>query len=416
MASHGKSCGHSLETGHRARIICVVSLLIMEWALTSAQQIRAQAPVKQLYQEAQAARARGDLATAAQKYREVIRRDPGLASAYQNLGIVYLSQKSYQDAITVLEKAVRLNPRLAGAYVILGLAHYELSQSDKAVMAFQDAHRLDPNDTNAFFFLGKAQMQLGNYWDAASIFEKLSQSRPKDPDVLYNLSLAHLKLFLETSDRLNAIAPHSFQFSLLEAQDAEGHANDAAATQYYQEALSSKPYAVGIHYGLGNAYARQGKFDEAAQEFQRELQTNPNDFLALWKLGEITMHADPAGAVPYLRQAVNLNPEFPQAVLAYGRALLRTGETEKAIEQFHKVVKLSPEEDTVHYLLANACRKLGRQAEAEAEMGKFQQLARRKSAQRDSMAQDLVRTDRQGTGESLDLDAGFSRSRQPIHP
>jgi len=377
---------------------------------------QAQASVQQLFQTAQEAKARGDLEQAAQAYLEVIRRDPGMVNAFHNLGIVYFSQKKYGDAIPVLEEALRLNPRLVGAYVVLGLAHYELDQPQKAVAAFQAAHRLDPNDTNALLFLGKAQMQLGNYGDAAGTFEKLSQSRPKDPEVLYNFGLAHLKLLAEAMDRLRALAPQSYQLSLLEAQDADQHNNDAAAIGFFKEALSFKPAAVGVHYGLGIAYARASRYAEAAQEFKAELQVNPDDSLALWRLGEIALHTNPQEAERYLRQSVSLNPDFPQAVLAYGRALLRTGETEKAVEQFQRVVKIAPEEDTVHYLLANAYRKLDRRAESESEMATFQQMAGAKSAQRDAMARELAASETPSQDQSADIQPGFSRSREPVHP
>jgi tetratricopeptide (TPR) repeat protein len=413
----GANPGRCLRlTGQGWRILLGISLLTLRLGLTANLPAQTQTSIQQLFEEAQAARARGDLEQAAHAYAEVIRLDPAFVNAYHNLGIVYLSQKRYQDAIAVLEKAVKLNPRLAGAYVILGLAHYELYQSHQAVLAFQAAHRLDPNDTNALLFLGKAQMQSGNYLDATGTFEKLAHSKPMDPDVQYNLSLAHLKLFLQAADQLRAIAPQSYQLSLLEAQDAEGHNNDPAAIQYYQEALSFKPDAVGIHYGLGSAYARESKFEEAAREFRGELRINPNDSLALWKLGSIVLHTNPAEAVPYLQQAVSLNPELPQAALAYGRALLRTGETDKAVEQFQRVVKLAPEEDTVHYLLADAYRKLGRKGEAEVELARFQQLARTKSAHRDAMARELATSRPQSADESLDLEPGFSPSRHPVHP
>ncbi|HXX24712.1 MAG TPA: tetratricopeptide repeat protein [Terriglobia bacterium] len=403
-------------TRHGWGMILGISLLTMGAGLTAGVAAQTQSSVEQLFEQAQAARAQGDLNRAAQAYLEVIRRDPGFVNAYQNLGIVYLSQKRYPEAITTLEKAIRLNPRLPGAYVILGLAHYELYQSHQAVTAFQHATRLNPNDTNAIFFLGKAQMQSGNYRDAAATFEKLRQSRPKDPDVLYNLGLAHLKLLTAAEDGLREIAPQPYQLALLEAQHAADYSNDAAAIQYFQEALRLKPDAVGIHYGLGSAYARASKFEEAAQEFKEELRINPNDSLALWRLGEITLHQNPTEAVQYLRQAVSLNPGLPQAVLAYGRALLRTGETEKSIEQFQRVVKLAPEEDSVHYLLANAYRKLGRQAESIAEMDRFQQMARMTSAQHEATARELATSFSQKEGEPLDLEPGFSSSRYPIHP
>jgi tetratricopeptide (TPR) repeat protein len=397
-------------------MILGISLLTMWAGLTAGTPAQTRSSVEQLFEQAQAARAQGELDQAAQAYLEVIRRDPGMVNAYHNLGIVYLSQKRYEDAVVVLEKAVKLNPRLAGAYVVLGLARYELDQSQKAVAAFQAAHRLDPNDTNALLFLGKAQMQLGNYGDAANTFEKVSQARPKDPEVAYNLGLAHLKLLAEAMEQLRAIAPHSYQLSLLEAQNADANNNDVAAIKFFQEALRLKPEAAGAHYGLGIAYARASKYAEAAQEFKAELRINPHDSLALWRLGEISLHLNPPEAVEYLRQAVSLNPDFPQAILAFGRALLRTGETEKSIEQFHRVIKLAPEEDTVHYLLANAYRKLDRQAESESEMAKFQEMARAKSAQFDASAREFIKATTEGQDQSLDIEPGFSRSREPVHP
>lgn len=410
----GKRDLHPAATGNGWLIVLGASLLALGLELAVTLSAQTQTSIQQLFEQAQRARARGNLEQAAHTYQEVIRRDPQFVNAYHNLGIVYLSQRKYQDAIAVLEKAVKLNPRLAGAYVVLGLARYELNQADKAVLAFTNAHRLDSRDTNALFFLGKAQMQLGHYRDAAATLEKLSQAGPKDPDVLYNLALAHLKLLLAAADELNSVAPNSYRLSLLEAQDAEGHNNDAAASQYYKEALSLKPDAVGIHYALGIIYSRAGRFEQAAEEFKSELHLNPNDSLALWRLGDITLRTSPSEAAQYLQQAVNLNPEFPQAVLAYGRALLRTGETEKALEQFQRVVKLAPEEDTVHYLLANAYRKLGRQADSGAEMDKFQQLARTKSAQHEAAARELAGSG--VPGEPVDLEPGFSPSRQPVHP
>jgi hypothetical protein len=44
------------------------------------------------------------------------------------------------------------------------------------------------------------------------------------------------------------------------------------------------------------------------------------------------------------------------------------------------VERLAPEEDSVHYHLADAYRKLGRTKEADAELAKFRQLAKKKSA------------------------------------
>jgi tetratricopeptide (TPR) repeat protein len=389
----------------------------MGLGLTSTQQAQAQAPLEQLFQEAQAAQARGKLAEAAEKYQEVIRRQPRLASAYQNLGIVYFSERKYEKAANTLKNALKLDARLPGAYVVLGMSYYLLAQPKEAVAAFDNALKLNPDDSNALFYRGRAQMQEGDYRAAVATLEELKGLKPDDPDVLYALGVSYLKLLAETRNRLVDVAPHSYQVWLLYAQDAEAHDDYAAAIHAYQKALSTKLDAMGAHYALGSVYAKVGRYEEAAEEMKKELQLNPRDSLALWKLGELALRTNPGEAKGYLQLAVELAPDLPEAVLAYGRALLRTGETEKAVEEFHRVVRLAPEEDTVHYLLANAYRKLGHKAEADRECVRFQELARVKSAQREALARELVTSsDREGKGESLDPEPGFSPSRQPVHP
>jgi tetratricopeptide (TPR) repeat protein len=376
-----------------------------------------QAEVQQLLEQAQNARVRGDLTQAEQKYLEVIHQAPQMPIAYHNLGIVYFMQRKYPDTVATLKKALKLNPNLPGAQVMLGLAYYELYNLDKAIAAFDAALKLTPADTNALLYLGKAQLQKREYRAAQGTLEKLVELKPRDPETLYDLSLAHMKLMLDSVNRLGEAAPGSYLFSLVLAQDAEAHGDDATAIQKYREALAlrGKGEVVGIHYALGSLYAKMGKDEEAAEEFKKELQINPNDALALWKLGELGIRTDPQGVRGYLERAVILNPDLPQAVLAYGRVLARAGETEKAVEQFQRVVGLASEEDSVHYHLAKAYRLLGRAEEAKTEMARFEELAKKKSERTREMARQLVEMSRAGQQSEQEPDPGFSPSRDPDH-
>jgi len=271
---------------------------------------------ERLFNQAQAARAQGHLAVAEQKYLEVTRVAPKLASAYQNLGIVYFMERQYGNAASVLEQAIKLDARLPGAHAMLGLAYYELYQPEKAIPSLETAVRLSPEDRNALLYLGKSQIQARNYRAAAATLEKLAASKSANPDVFYNLSLAYMKLMLENVGRLGHAAPGSYQFFLLLAQDAEARGDEQSATRNYQQALRSNPNAAGAHYGLGTVYARVGRYDGADEEFEKELAINPNDPLALWRLGELALLSDPKQAGRYLERAVSIDPDFPQAVLA----------------------------------------------------------------------------------------------------
>ena len=371
--------------------------------------------VEQLYQEAQSARTRGDLAAAERLYLEVIRRAPELANAYHNLGIVYFMQRKYEGAAEVLEQAIRLDSKLGPAHAMLGLAYYELYRPEKAAKELQAALRLNPSDTNVLIYLGKAELQERDYKAAAKTFEKVAALKPRDPEILYDLSLAYMKLMLESIGRLGEAAPGSHQFWLLLAQDAEARGDEEAAIRNYQQALRVKPDVIGAHYGLGSAYAKIGKYDDAAQEFKKELQISPDDWLALWKLGELALRTDPDQARQYLARAVSLDPDFPQAVLAYGRALARAGKTEKAMEQFQRVVTLAPEEDSVHYHLAHAFRRLGREEEARKELTRFEELAKKKDERTQQMARRLIEMTRAAQPLADEPEPGFSPSRDPTH-
>src|SRR2546425_9648985 len=122
-----------------------------------------------------------------------------------------------------------------------------------------------------------------------------------------------MKLMLEDFNRLGEVAPQSYQAWLLLAQDAEARGNDEDLLKDYRQAEHAKADSPGIHYALGSVEARLGKYDQAAEEFKRELELNPYDSLALWKLGELALRTDPNEARRYLERAVSLNPGLPQA-------------------------------------------------------------------------------------------------------
>ena len=375
----------------------------------------AQSPIRSLYEAAQESQARGDLKQAEGEYSEVIRCSPQMASAYNNLGIVYLRQRRYEDAVRTLQKGLKLNPKMAGAQMVLGLAYYQQSQYEKAELAFQAALRLNPSDRNAQLYLGRTQIHQRNYLEAAQKLEKLLDGQKDDPDALYSLGLSYLKLLMRTTARLDRVAPLSYQFWLLLAQDAQARNQDTLAIRNFKEALRLKPDAVGAHYALGSVYALNGKNQEAAWEFEQELELNPNDSLALWKLGEIILKRDAAEALPYLERSVHLNPELPQAIFAYGKALMRLDQVSRALEQFERVVRTAPEEHSVHYHLARAYRLLGRLEEAKKEITLFQELAKKNSERQREMSRQLIYWEDENPPEDAQPRPGFDSAREPVH-
>ena len=81
----------------------------------------------------------------------------------------------------------------------------------------------------------------------------------------------------------------------------------------------------------------------------------------------LLLDGETADAIGYLREALRLSPDFPDAHNNLGTALGSQGHVEEAIEQFHAALRTEPENSKTHYNLAFALGNAGRFAEALPE-------------------------------------------------
>src|SRR3954454_2234872 len=88
--------------------------------------------VQNLYEEARAARKRGDSGTAIEKYKQILKLAPHLAAAFNNLGMIYFENHDYESAQKVLQSGLELNPNMPGASAMLGMSYFQLGKNEKA--------------------------------------------------------------------------------------------------------------------------------------------------------------------------------------------------------------------------------------------------------------------------------------------
>ncbi|MFN0101748.1 MAG: tetratricopeptide repeat protein [Bryobacteraceae bacterium] len=114
---------------------------------------------------------------------------------------------------------------------------------------------------------------------------------------------------------------------------------------------------------------------EARKQFELELTLNPGDALSEYQLGELMWIANrPDDALKRFLRAVELQPNFPHALIAAGKVLLSTEKADEAIALLKKAVSLDPSNEVAHYRLAQAFQKSGDQAGAAREFGEFRRL------------------------------------------
>jgi tetratricopeptide (TPR) repeat protein len=332
--------------------------------------------VQKVYGEAKAAEARGDLATAAASYESLLQIAPHLGPAYNNLGALYLRQKEYKKAADVLEKGLKIDPKMSSASALLGISLYEMGEYAGARRHLETALRANPKDDNAELFLANDLIKLNEWDSAAGHLRQLAQRQPNNQEIWYLLGKVHMKLSEQALSKLNEIDPNSVWVHEISGEVMESMKNFDGALIEYKKAVEIAPQHPGFHYSLGNAYWSLQSWDAATQQFREELVIDPSNCMAQWKLGNIVLeqHLDSGEALGDVEKALAICPNLVQARVDRARALLKLERNEEAMKDLLTAVQINPEEPSIHFLLAQAYRALGRTKEAQMEMGIFSKL------------------------------------------
>jgi tetratricopeptide (TPR) repeat protein len=104
--------------------------------------------------------------------------------------------------------------------------------------------------------------------------------------------------------------------------------------------IAKEPDALNAY---GVALADEGKFDDAANAFNRVLQSDPNNAPAYQNLGITALRRDDvAAARQYLDRALALNPRLPLALNTRGVVYARENDLPHAVELWQRAVAIDP--------------------------------------------------------------------------
>ncbi len=128
---------------------------------------------------------------AAQKFLEVVKRDPKSWNGYLNLARAYIGNGSWGDAVASGRKALELSPSsadvvptLAQALLGAGTDALKRGQFSEAAKQLSEYVKLRPNDVQGYLALGKAYWQGGEHGNALSAFQRALELAPGQPEAL----------------------------------------------------------------------------------------------------------------------------------------------------------------------------------------------------------------------------------------
>src|SRR2546422_324019 len=170
-------------------------------------------------------------------------------------------------------------------------------------------------------------------------------------DVLYYTSHIYSDLSTRASERLLATAPGSVRARQLNAEVMELQGRFGGARADYLKVLEMNPRLPGIHYRLGRLILADPKnaIDEAHKEFEEELKVDPASAPSEYELGEMARQArDWRRAIEHFLRSVKLDPEFMEAQIGLGKALVSAGRAEEAVAPLEAAVKLDRADPVAH--------------------------------------------------------------------
>jgi tetratricopeptide (TPR) repeat protein len=349
--------------------------------------------IAQLYEKARAEQSSGADAAAVADYLEILRLDPKLGAAYNNLGRLYYNLARYADAVQVLTKGLRIDASMHPAEAMLGASYYQMGEYEKAAPVLELAVRAMPEDPFPRVMLARALIHLDQPEKAMSQLHLLVSKDPKDQEAWYLLGKLQLELSQKAFAHVFAIDPNAPLAHELSGEIMESMSNTAGAITEYKKALAAAPTDSMALEHLANAYWRTGDWAAARDGFLALLRQDPTSCIAHWKLANALdeLAESAPDALAHTDAALKTCPSLGQARVERGRLLLRMGRASDALAELLTAEKSAPEEASIQILLAKTYKALGDSAHAAAANARFQQLQQAEHKAEEAHAADVIR-------------------------
>jgi tetratricopeptide (TPR) repeat protein len=270
-------------------------------------------------------------------FQDLMLRQPADEHARYNLAVVQFTAKDYSEAIKTVQPLLVGVSTDSDALDLASAAYEETGDTPRAVALLRQAILANPKKVKYYVDFAALSVKHDSYQVGIDIINAGITQNPNNPA----LHIARGILFIQ------------------KGQYPEGRAD-------FETADRLDPSQASASAAEGLAMMQQANLDEALATVDTQLKRHSDDpFLHYLKAeileqrGAVVGTTDFKQALRDLAEAVRLAPDFLLAHDLLGNIYLKSGQTEKAIEQCRIVLRSDPNDQTALYHLLLALRKSG---------------------------------------------------------
>jgi tetratricopeptide (TPR) repeat protein len=320
---------------------------------------------------------------------EAAKMEPGLSSTYYYTGRIYNLLNNLDKAAENYKKAEDLDPTQPGIYRELGFVYIDEAREDLVEPTRQQfqqgldlAQRQNQQSAEqSTKLLSQNQAELARVWQdrakatenvqndlkyglARAYFEKGWREgnvigNPLDKVVRWaqgkktGLEEARDRLIDVLANRPNFGEAHLYLGQTLELlKEGDPNAEYAKAKDLEK---GNRPVLLSFYNSLATFYVRQGRPNDAVNQYNEYLKAYPNSFEGHLNLARLYVNISQYDkGLAEAQRTIQLNPAVPEAFLLAGRARLGQKQPDDAINYFNQALNLRPDYPEALYYRGNA--------------------------------------------------------------
>lgn len=287
--------------------------------------------------------------------RKVVAEDPKVIDAWFMMGNQCFKARKWEEAIGYFRKSLELKPDYDLALINMANSYRALGRDDAALVGYEQYLRIDPKNAYVRYQMGEIYMDRGDIAAAERQFQEA------------------LRIDARVAPARNALGVVAITRGDLTSAEREIRA-----------AMEMKPDVALAHYNLALIAEAREDWRTAEAEYRRELELHPKAaYKAAFNLGRLYERlGDGVREREALKQAVEVNDQFPEGWCYLAKAYLDSGNLDEAVAVAKKGLEIGPESagaPLAHFVLGDVYAKRGRMAEAARELAAGRALETRQA-------------------------------------